>query len=131
MSQGQPPEAVADEETLHRLVPGPQCGVEKPHYMAFYSSTEPWRISVDRADYRSLDTSLAQWPTRGAASLNTRRVRELPVEPRLAVDGRPENDNDAHAEILVATTTSKSFVKTKVCVKLAESSTMVRQPPTT
>jgi hypothetical protein len=128
MSGGKPPALVADEEILHRAVPAGSSREDKPHYMAFYSSTEPWRISVDRATYRTLEESLAGWPTCGAAALQVGAVRELAFEPHLTVESVPENDNDAHAEIVVAKATSKNAVKTKVCAKLAEISTMVRQP---
>ena len=121
--------AVADEEALHRLVQSGQSRGEKPHYIAFYSSTEPFRISVDRSGYRTLEDSLAQSPKCGAAVLGAGPVRAIALEPHLVVERVPENGNDAHGEIVVPQTFSKNAVKTKVCAKLADISTMIREPP--
>jgi hypothetical protein len=129
MSDELPSAHVAHEETLHRVVAPGSDGPEKPHYMAFYSKTEPHRISVDRATYRTIDQTLESRPWCGAAALNTGAVRELEFEPRLIVESKPENGNDAHSEIVADTARSPTFVKTKVCAKLADISKMVRQPP--
>lgn len=125
MSSGVP-DGVEDAETLHRLVQPASCGEDKPHYMAFYSSSMPHRISVDRAAYRTIEESITQAPTWGVAALDAGPVRKLPFVPTLAVESVPENDNDAHAEIVVDDLHSKNFVKTKVCKQLADISTIVR-----
>lgn len=121
------PVAVADTETLHRVVadPGNVRG-EKPHYMAFYSKTEPARISVDRAAYRSVEQTLAgERAEAQVAALVAGDVRALSLEPALRVESCPENDNDAHAEIRANPELSKNFIKTKVCWMLADVSRIV------
>jgi hypothetical protein len=124
------PVAVADSERLHRVVADPQnVRGSKPHYMAFYSKTEPARISVDRAEYRSLAQTLAgERPEASVAALLTADARGLAIVPPLRVESCPENDNDAHAEIRANDEHSKNFIKTKVCAMLADVSSMVPRP---
>lgn len=124
------PAHVEGDEELHRaLNPRSNALAEdgRVHYMAFYSSTEPWRISVDRARYRVAKESLRERTDWRLARLLTETVRGLPFEPALTVDSVPEDGNDAHAEIVVDAKISKTQVKTKVCVKLAEIATVLPQ----
>lgn len=124
------PAEVADGETLHRLL-DPNANAIGPdgsiHYMAFYSNTLPHRISVDRANYRSVEESLQKHRRCGLAAIGVEPVRGLPFDPRLRVQSVVENDNDAHAEIIANEGMSKKSVKTKVCVKLAEIATLVQR----
>jgi hypothetical protein len=121
-----PPVAVSDDEILHRIVRPENISGEKPHYMAFYSATEPYRISVDRGEYRTSAESLAS-ATAGArlAALRAGAARELALLPTLRVESVPEHGNPAHAEIIASTEISKKQMKTKVCAMLADISRMV------
>jgi hypothetical protein len=120
------PVAVADTERLHRVTDPQNVRDGKPHYMAFYSKTEPARISVDRAEYRSIEETLVgEPPGTRIAALIAGEVRALPIVPPLRVESCPENGNEAHAEIRVGDAPSKSFIKTKVCAMLADISSMV------
>ena len=125
------PPHVADEEELHRLLnpAANACGVDgRVHYMAFFSSTDPHHISVDRARHRTVEESLRGRERHGLAQLETGKVRALPVTPPLVVESMPENGNDAHAEIVAHETISKNGMKTKVCVLLAGLASVVLQP---
>ncbi|MCL2447639.1 MAG: hypothetical protein FWD17_01695 [Polyangiaceae bacterium] len=88
--------------------------------MEFYSSTEPARISVDRAAYRPLERTLEGWPPGArAAVVVAGDVRALAFSPPLRVESCPEDGNEAHAEIRASADVSKNFIRTKVCVQLA------------
>ena len=123
------PSEVADDEDLHRILyPGANAlrdGVV--HYMAFYSSTMPHRISVDRARYRPAAVSLLGRADCRLAKLLARTVRSLRFDalPPLLVEAAPELGNDAHAEIIADSAYSKNKLKTRVCVELAEAAQLV------
>ena len=127
-----PPDVVNDEESLHRMLLANGNGVRdgEVHYMAFYSSSYPFRISVDRGEYRTISQSLANWGSQnGVARLEAAHVRGLEFTPPLEVEAVPEHGNDAHAEIVVDENKfSKNRVKTKVCRKLAALAKIVRDP---
>lgn len=122
------PPRVDDDEVLHRVL-NPRTnsiGADgRVHYMAFYSSTDPWRISVDRARFRAAAATLVGRSDWRLAKLATGGVRALPVDPSLRVDGLPENGNDAHAEIIAAQQISKKQMKTRICALLAEIASLV------
>lgn len=127
------PAHVDDAEVLHRILNARTNAIGADgnvHYMAFYSSTNPWRISVDRARYRSTAATLLGRPDWRLAKLITAGVRALPVDPSLRVDGLPENGNDAHAEIVAAPQISKKQMKTRICVQLAEIASLVNHDGT-
>jgi len=129
------PKHVSDEETLHRLLPPSASNMVvngRVHPLMFYSSTEPYRVSVDRAAYRTADESLHGKPRHGIAALLTSAVRLLDVSPyqRLGVESLPELGNDAHAEIQADPTMSKNHMKTKISKKLSEIADVLRSPST-
>ena len=100
------------------------------HYMAFFTKTEPDRISVDRVRYRTIEQSLAGKVGWRLARLRTGAVRALRFSPPLpaaplTVDSAPIEGNAAHAEIAVCGTVSKNGIKEKICGELARISTLV------
>jgi hypothetical protein len=134
MTDVSPVPIVHDDEALHRVV-NPRSNALNPdgtvHYMAFYSNTDPHRVSVDRAAYRTTDDSLREWPGCGLAKLIAKHVRAIKLaEAAVRVDALPEDGNDAHAEIVAPTDASKKKVKTVVCVRLAELASVCVKPPT-
>lgn len=86
------PPSVADDENLHRRV--------HPTFIKFDGSvssqafTDP-EMSVDRAEYRSLDETLDGYPQHGCATVETGFARSLHQE----VVAVPELLNPAHAHV--------------------------------
>lgn len=125
------PPLVADDEDLHRAVPRENVAADgHVHYMAFYSASddedEVKRVSFDRARYRPLAETMTGRTEHALARIAAGAARRIPgIDPPLDVVSRPENGNEAHAELVYSGTISKKQMKTRICGLIGKAVTVV------
>lgn len=86
------PERITDNEKLHRRVH--PTFIKSNGSVSSQAFTDP-EMSVDRADYRSVDETLKDYPRHGCASVETGFARSLGQE----VVAAPLLLNPAHAHV--------------------------------